>query len=88
MIENPVIQVIARICKAPDISAAGIRELMQRLEMNEKSFALLMNASPKTVQMWASGITRPRNAARRLMQIIQLNPDCINVLVEDEDVLY
>ena len=46
------VQVIAGASKTPDYGPTSVKTLMKRLDMNERAFALLMNATPLTVRLW------------------------------------
>ena len=56
----------------------AIRDLlMEKLDMNEKGFALLMNVAPSTVRLWTSGAVQPSGTAKRLMQIYETGPEIV-----------
>ena len=52
--------------------------LMEKLDMNEKGFALLMNVTPSTVRLWTSGAVQPSGTAKRLMQIYETGPEIVS----------
>ena len=43
--------------------------------MSQAMFARLLNVSPKTVQSWEHGIRKPSQAALRLIQVFEPDPD-------------
>ena len=45
------VQIIASTTKCPSFKPAAIRELMKKLDINEKGFAILMNVTPETVRL-------------------------------------
>ena len=51
---------------------------MEKLDMNEKGFALLMNVTPSTVRLWTSGAVQPSGTAKRLMQIYETGPEIVS----------
>lgn len=53
--ENTALQMIAEAARCPDYGPDMVKALMEKLDMNEKGFALLMNVSPSTVRLWTSG---------------------------------
>ncbi len=55
---------------APEYSEKDIRRVRARLRMTQKSFAHVMNISPKTVEAWEAGTKSPGPPARRLLQIL------------------
>ena len=50
----------------------------EKLDMNEKGFALLMNVTPSTVRLWTSGAVQPSGTAKRLMQIYETGPEIVS----------
>ena len=60
--ENTALQMIAEAARCPDYGPDMVKALMEKLDMNEKGFALLMNVSPSTVRLWPSGAGSPRQA--------------------------
>ncbi|MDL2324523.1 XRE family transcriptional regulator [Ruminococcaceae bacterium OttesenSCG-928-A16] len=79
------IENIARISHNPVQAPEQIKALMEKLGMNERAFALVMNVSPVTVRMWLCGAAVPCNASSRLMQVYASEPDIINRLCEGND---
>lgn len=76
--ENAALQMLAEASRCPDYGPDMVRALMEKLDMNEKGFALLMNVSPSTVRLWTSGAAQPSGTARRLMQIYEAGPEIVN----------
>lgn len=66
--ENTALQMIAEAARCPDYGPDMVKALMEKLDMNEKGFALLMNVSPSTVRLWTSGAAqhaeRPNGSCR------------------------
>lgn len=82
------IRILASITKCPDYKPAAIRELMKKLEMNEKGFAVLMNVTVETVRLWISGAVKPCGTAMRVMQIFYAYLKAVNEyssVTEDTD---
>ncbi len=71
------LQMIAEAARCPDYGPDMVTSLMEKLDMNEKGFALLMNVTPTTVRLWASGAVQPCGTAKRLMQIYENAPEII-----------
>ena len=64
--ENTALQMIAEAARCPDYGPDMVKALMEKLDMNEKGFALLMNVAPSTVRLWTSGAAlRDRAGDRR-----------------------
>lgn len=76
--ENTALQMIAETARCPDYGPDMITALMEKLDMNERGFALLMNVTPSTVRLWSSGAAQPCGTAKRLMQIYETGPEIIS----------
>ena len=76
--EHTALQMIAETARCPDYGPDMVKALMEKLDMNEKGFALLMNVAPSTVRLWTSGAAQPCGTAKRLMQIYETGPEIIN----------
>ena len=59
--ENTALQMIAEAARCPEYGPDMVKALMEKLDMNEKGFALLMNVTPSTVRLWS----RRRRSAQR-----------------------
>ena len=75
--ENTVLQLIAGAARCPEYGPEMVKALMERLDMNERAFALLMNVAPSTIRLWTSGAAQPSGTARRLMQIYEAGPEIV-----------
>ena len=73
-----VVKIIASAAKNPNIKPAAIRELMKKLDMNEKGFAVIMNVTVDTVRLWTAGAVKPCGTAMRIMQILNACPEVVN----------
>ena len=62
--ENTALQMIAEAARCPDYGPDMVKALMEKLDMNEKGFALLMNVAPSTVRLWTSGAAQPSGSCR------------------------
>lgn len=58
----------------PDFSAKEIKNLRNELLMSQITFAALMGVSEKTVEAWEAGTNKPVGAARRMMEILKIDP--------------
>ena len=92
--ENTALQMIAEAARCPEYGPDMVKALMEKLDMNEKGFALLMNVTPSTVRLWTSGAVQPRGTgvlrifddrvvqpsgtAKRLMQIYETGPEIVS----------
>lgn len=62
--ENTVLQMIAGAARCPEYGLDMVKTLMEKLDMNERAFALLMNVAPSTIRLWTSGAARPDGSCR------------------------
>lgn len=81
------LEMISRISKIPAYKPGDITALMQKLNMDERSFALVMNVTPCTIRLWTSGAARPSGTAKRLMQVYETCPEWIGRMMKDNDVI-
>lgn len=58
----------------PQIPAARIRSMRNRMRMSQGVFAATLNVSVRTVQSWEQGQRRPSDAALRLLQLLGEHP--------------
>lgn len=75
--ENTVLQMIAGAARCPEYGPDMVKALMEKLDMNERAFALLMNVAPSTIRLWTSGAAQPSGTARQLMQIYEAGPEIV-----------
>lgn len=75
--ENTALQMIAEAARCPDYTPDMVKALMEKLDMNEKGFALLMNVTPATIRLWTSGAAQPCGTAKRLMQLYETGPEIV-----------
>ena len=78
---NPPIEIISRMTAMPEYSPDTIKQLMSKLGLNEKGFAVLMNVLPLTVRMWTSGAVQPCGQSVRLMQIYEACPEIVGHII-------
>ena len=61
--------------RPPPIPPEDLTALRLRSQMSQAVFARLLNVSTKTVQSWEQGNRKPSQAALRLIQVFQNDPD-------------
>lgn len=83
--ENNILQMIAQAARCPEYGPDMVKALMEKLDMNEKGLALLMNVAPSTIRLWTSGAAQPSGTARRLMQIYEAGPGIVGVITGRQD---
>lgn len=84
--ENTALHLIAEAARCPDYGPEMVKTLMEKLDMNEKGFALLMNVTPSTVRLWTSGAAQPCGTAKRLMQIFETAPETVSKIAGEVSV--
>jgi putative transcriptional regulator len=64
---------VAPVCET--ISVEEIKDTREKLGMSQGVFAIVMGVSTKTVQSWETGRYMPDGAARRLITLLQSDPE-------------
>ncbi|MDE6657442.1 MAG: helix-turn-helix domain-containing protein [Oscillospiraceae bacterium] len=62
------------IAPLPDINSNQIKDIRKSLDMTQAMFATVMGVSVKTVEAWESGVNTPSGVARRMLSLLQLDP--------------
>jgi putative transcriptional regulator len=60
--------------RPPELGAEDVTRIRLNSQMSQVVFAQLLNVSPKTVQSWEHGTRKPSQAALRLIQVFERNP--------------
>ena len=61
----------------PDISAEDIKAIRKKLGFTQAVFAAVMRVSTKTVEAWETGTNKPIGPARRMISLIQFDPEIL-----------
>ena len=64
---------VSPVCEI--ITPDEVREIRKNLNMSQSVFAMVIGVSKKSVESWESGRYKPDGAARRLITILQKDPD-------------
>ena len=64
---------VSPVCET--ISADEIKDLRKELGMSQGVFAVVIGVSKKTVESWETGRYNPDGAARRLLSVLQKDPN-------------
>lgn len=62
------------VLEIPDFSPHEIRAVRIAADMSQKTFAACVGVSPKSVEAWEGGRSRPDGAARRIMGLMKSHP--------------
>ena len=65
----------------PEFTAEKVVQLRRRFNFSQRVFAQTLNVSTKTVQGWEQGSRRPSQAALRLLQILDEQPELVCEIV-------
>lgn len=80
--ENTALRTIAEAAYCPEYGPKAIQDLMDKLEVNAKGFAILMNVTPDTVRLWIKGAAKPSGTSKRLMQVYETWPSVVGRLAD------
>ena len=58
-----------------DYDAVEVKEIRHKLGMSQSFFAIFMGVSKKTVEAWESGRNMPDGPARRILSMVQADPE-------------
>ena len=65
-----------------EYSKEKIRELRQKNNFTQKTFADVLGVTTKAVEKWEAGERKPTGTANRLFQLIEKEPSIINVVIK------
>lgn len=63
------------ILEIPDFTSAEIKAVRNNANMTQNTFAACIGVTKKAVEAWECGRTTPDGAARRLIGLLQSNPN-------------
>src|SRR3989338_1937975 len=64
----------------PNYTADRISRIRKSLHMSQSVIARVLNTSTKTVQSWEQGLRQPTQAAQRLLEVLEKQPEIIAAL--------
>jgi putative transcriptional regulator len=65
----------------PKYEAKDVVRLRQKYHLSQRTLALALNVSPRTVEAWESGKNRPSGSSAKLLYLIEQDTNIINQLV-------
>ena len=65
------------VAPLPEITAEEIKDVRKQFRMTQSVFAAVLGVSVKTVEAWESETNHPSGSAKRIISIIQTDPDFI-----------
>ncbi|AVK63955.1 transcriptional regulator [Lactobacillus sp. CBA3606] len=68
------------IMPAPQYSATEIKAIRAEIEVTQRVLATVLSVSPRTVESWESGKSRPSRSASRLLEIIKKQPEVLTLI--------
>lgn len=63
------------VAPLPEMESAEIKNIRLSLDMTQGIFAAVMGVSVKTVEAWEAGTNTPSGAARRMLSLLQTDPE-------------
>lgn len=71
-------ETVARIApNPPSYSSAAIKNIRSKYHLTQDLLAQLLGVKSAAVKHWEQGLRKPSASARRILQIIETNPDVI-----------
>jgi putative transcriptional regulator len=64
----------------PDVTPAMIRETREKLHLSRAVFAHELHVSPRTLEKWEQGLTKPNEQAATLILLVRKYPDTLQRL--------
>lgn len=65
---------------APEVSAADLVQLRQRLNLSRSVFARYLRTNERTLENWEQGRARPNAQAALLIRLVERYPDTVDRL--------
>jgi putative transcriptional regulator len=66
--------------KMPELTPAIIRDTRERLNLSRPVFAHELHVSPRTMEKWEQGLTKPNDQAATLIMMVRKFPDTLQRL--------
>jgi putative transcriptional regulator len=66
--------------KMPEITPEIIRDTRERLNLSRPVFAHELHVSPRTMEKWEQGLTKPNDQAATLIMLVRMFPDTLQRL--------
>lgn len=63
-----------------EMSAKNIREIREQFNMSRALFATYLHISPRTLEKWEQGLSKPNDQAITLLKLTEKYPDTIERL--------
>lgn len=63
------------VASLPEMDSSKIKAIRSSLDMPPFMFAAIMGVSVKTVEAWETGKSAPSGAARRMLSLLQADPE-------------
>lgn len=67
---------------APDVTAAELIALRERLHLSRPVFARYLRTNPRTLENWEQGRAKPNAQAALLIRLVEKFPDTVERLAE------
>src|SRR5690554_1536105 len=67
---------------APEVTAAEVLALRERLQLSRPVFARYLRTNPRTLENWEQGRAKPNAQAALLIRLVEKFPDTVKRLAE------
>ena len=67
---------------APEMTAAQVRQVREKLHVSQPVFARQLRIAPRTVSNWEQGVSKPNAQAVILLKLVDLHPELIHEIVD------
>lgn len=81
---NTLKKMTINVIDPPNYNQVEIVKLRKKLSLTQKSFALVLGVSPRTVESWERGATKPKASSERLMSFFDKDPGLIEQVLTAE----
>ncbi|MEE8825631.1 antitoxin igA-2 [Lentilactobacillus sunkii] len=71
-----------QVTPIPEYDGERIKKIRKSIPVTQHVFAYALAVSPRTVEAWEAGRSRPSGSSRRLLQIIEADPQLVNQFVQ------
>jgi putative transcriptional regulator len=65
----------------PEYKSSDVVRLRSKLRLSQRSLAIVLGVSPRTVEAWEIGRNKPSGSARNLLYLIELDNSLVERLV-------
>jgi putative transcriptional regulator len=75
-------QQVVELAPAPEVTAAEVLALRERLHLSRPVFARYLRTNPRTLENWEQGRAKPNAQAALLIRLVEKFPDTVERLAQ------